>query len=186
MIIVGFGSKARQGKDSAAEAVVLHFQRKAHREKEYYGEVKATPTARIYKFAEALYEECRRDYGMQEKDAPLLQRVGSERRAQDPEYWIKKAFEKIKAEKVGIAILTDVRYKNEARYVKEQGGMLINVSRLNVDGSPFIADDRPADHPSEIDLDEHNWDFYIRAHSGQQVLVGELAITIVEHIRGIL
>jgi hypothetical protein len=33
-------------------------------------------------------------------------------------------------------------------------------------------------------LDGYNWDYHITAHTGEGALVGELAITIVEYIRG--
>jgi len=56
---------------------------------------------------------------------------------------------------------------------------------LNPDGTIYIADDRPANHPSEIELDGYAWDFYIKAYSGEAALVADQAITIVEYLRGL-
>jgi hypothetical protein len=164
-LLIGFGNRARHGKDSAAQAIQDYARR--------FG----LPEVRIFKFAEALYDICRREYGMVEKDAPLLQRIGAERRAQNEDYWINLLKFKIGSFK-GIGIITDVRYKNEAVWIRKSGGILVNVSRLNDDGTPFVAPDRPANHLSEIDLDGYNWDAYIKTKSGQEALAAEQALTI--------
>lgn len=171
-LILAFGNKCRQGKDTAAEAVV-----------DFYDYSDIDIRAEQFHFAEALYEECRELHGMVGKDAPLLQRVGAERRAEDPNYWIDKVFGQI-PEYMDVAVISDCRYKNEAEAVKAKGGYLINVQRLNRDGSPFVSDDRPADHPSEIDLDDYRgWDFFIKAYTGELPLVEQQAVTIAEYIR---
>lgn len=181
-LIIGFGHKARQGKDTAVEAVVNYYAGQKN-VISLNGLHSHAPTVRQFRFAEALYQECRDNYGMTEKDAPLLQQVGSLRRAEDPDYWVKKVFNAIPTN-LDIAVISDVRYRNEALAVSAVGGYLVHVSRLNADGSNYIADDRPANHPSEIDLDGFNWDFSIVAKSGELVLVAEQAITLVEYIRG--
>ena len=184
MIVIGFGHRARNGKDSACEAVIDYYARQRETAKKH-DRISLAPVAKIFKFAEALYEDCRKNHGMVEKDARLLQQVGQAAREKDANYWINTCFEKIDTSAVQIALISDVRYLNEARYIKSRGGYLVNVVRLNLDGSQFIADDRPADHPSEIELDKYNWDYRITAPSGQAALVGEFAVTLVEHIRAL-
>lgn len=181
MIIVGFGSKAQNGKDTAGEAIVQHYaenilacQRHGIRSK--------GSNVQIVKFAGALYKECRENYNMKEKDSVLLQNVGMIRRAEDPDYWVKRAFESI-LPSTDIAIFTDVRFKNEAARIKSLGGYLIEVVRLNHDGGRFYATDRPKEHQSEIELDDYNWDFNIT--SKYAALTGEQAITIMQFIRGL-
>lgn len=180
-LIIGIGNKARHGKDTAAEAIVDYYSDLRDSAKKHGLKVKH-PNVTQFRFAEALYEECRTLYGMKEKDGPLLQNVGAARRDEDPEYWIKKVFDQI-IPSIDIAVISDVRYKNEATAIKKANGFLINVQRLNEDGSPFIASDRPATHPSETELDGYNWDFYIKAKSLETILVGDQAITIMEYIR---
>ena len=104
----------------------------------------------------------------------------AERREQDPDYWINRLKFTIGDFK-GIGIITDVRYKNEAEWVKRDGGVLVNVSRLNYDGTPYVALDRSPFHQSEIDLDNWNWDAYIKTHNGQEALAAEQAITILNY-----
>ncbi len=166
-LLLGFGNRARHGKDSAAQAIANYFDSK----------FPAYPQVRIFKFAAALYDVCRKEYGMTEKDAPLLQRVGAEKRAQNDRYWIDRLFFDISTFN-GVGIITDVRYKNEAQEIKKRGGYLINVTRLEEDGTPFVASDRPANHPSETELDGYNWDAFIKTKSGEEGLAAEQAITL--------
>lgn len=181
MLIVGFGNKAQHGKDTAGEAVVAYFEKERARFIKHYGMTAPglPPVAKLYKFAEALYRECREQHGMTEKDAPLLQKVGMARRAENENYWVDQVAAAIDKDKPGIAVLTDVRFPNEAKFVHSRGGILVNVSRLNESGTPYVATDRPADHPSETALDNLRWDYYIKAFTGEAALVEQLAICIV-------
>jgi hypothetical protein len=181
MLIIGFGHKARQGKNVAADAIVDYYKRK----RATYGDLGyKIPEAQSIGFATALYEVCRNEYGMMVKDAPLLQRIGMERRSLDPNYWIKRAFAAIKP-MTDIVLIPDLRFVNEAEYIKAQGGYLIDIKRLNADGTQHIAQDRPADHPSETALDGYNFDFYLTNSHGHQALLAEQAITLVDYLRGL-
>ena len=180
MLILGFGHKARQGKNVAADAVVDYYTRK----REIYGAMGYNIKAQSIGFATALYEVCRNEYGMRVKDAPLLQRVGMERRQLDPDYWIKRAFAAIKP-MTDIILIPDLRFVNEAEYIKAQGGYLVDIKRLNADGTQHIAQDRPADHISETALDGYNFDFHLVNSHGHQALLAEQAITLVEYLKGL-
>ena len=186
MLIVGFGSKARHGKDTAGEAVVAYYERQRERAIKHYGQsvfnIGQKP-AKLYKFADALYRECREQHGMTEKDAPLLQRVGMVRRNENKDYWIDQVAADIDRDKPEIAVITDVRFPNEADFIYNRGGILVNVSRLDATGEPYVATDRPADHPSETALDEYAWSYFIKAYTGESALVEQLAVCIVEFER---
>lgn len=182
MLIIGFGSRARQGKDTAAEAVVDYYENKAHQ----FSMHGLKPVARAQRvgFADALYEVCKNEYNMIVKDAPLLQRIGAQRREQDPDYWIKRAFAKVNKQ-TDILVIPDCRYKNEVKFIKAQGGYLVNVQRLNPDGTAFITTDRPSDHPSETDLDGYAWDFYLKTTEGHAALTAQMAVCLVEYLRSL-
>jgi len=64
------------------------------------------------------------------------------KRVVDPLYWCKKIVEGNGVE--GNIVITDVRYQNEADYIKSKGGILLRVNRLN---TPLSS------HLSETDLD---------------------------------
>ena len=183
MLIVGFGAKARQGKDTAGEAILMYFANQAKLIRRH-GLCYNGPRVVLCKFARSLYKECEELHGMTEKDPVLLQRIGVERRAEDPDYWIKRAFDTI-PQQTDIVIFTDVRFQNEAERIKKEGGYTVEVVRLNQDGTRFYSKDRSAWHQSEVDLDFYNWDYYLTAKSGETALLGEQAITLVEYIRGL-
>jgi hypothetical protein len=189
-LILGFGNKARQGKDSAA-AVVTEW-----------AFAKNIPVKRVA-FADFLRKEVTQaveDAGGLDmllakgpepgivipswvvldknpdmsdpllphgKHPKLLQWWGTEfRREQNPNYWV----DKWRADAVGfsgIVVSPDTRFSNEAIAVVENGGYTINIRRLNEDGTQYFAADRPFDHPSEMALDSWNWDYRIIAKSGE-------------------
>ena len=157
-LVIGVGHKARQGKDVAAQWLV-----------EQHG-------ATRFAFSDALYNYCRIEHGMTTKDAPLLQRVGVAMRERDPLIWVKAVYYQILDRKPKIAVITDVRFPNEFEFIQQVGGFTCKVSRYNEDGSPYIADDRDPNHPSETALDGWEWDHTIRATSGDIAhLHGEIA-----------
>lgn len=151
MLIIGIGHKARQGKDTAAR---------------YLRELLPLCNVVRIAFADALKDYCREHYGMKEKDPALLQRVGSEMRERDKDYWITQVEEKIaELPDDTIVVIPDVRMRNEAEWVRRQGGLLINVQRYE-NGERYIAPDRDPNHPSETDLDDYDdWDWIINASS---------------------
>ena len=145
--VIGIGHKARHGKDSSAELII-----------------RATKgAARRYSFGTGLYAVARALFNMTAKDAPLLQALGTEvGRRHDDDRWIRTTYWQISDERPRVAVLADVRFPNEADFVKQLGGTLIKVSRVNTDGSPYVVTDRDPNHPSEIALDNYlGWDYTI-------------------------
>ena len=184
MLIVGFGNKCRQGKDLAVQAIIDYYAGlRAIKESDYLPSADVPIVQRIG-FADALYEVCRTEYGMKAKNPALLQRIGAERREGNPLYWIDQAFVKI-APNTDIVLISDVRYQNEAEYIVNHDGYVVNITRLTSDGKQFISPDRPSGHPSEIDLDGYNFNFRLINSHGHQALLAEQAITLVEYLRGL-
>jgi hypothetical protein len=248
MLLIGFGNKARHGKDTAAEAI-LDFYGQRNNLFLAHGQLNAIKNIGIYKFADALYKEVnqflkvyngqdsigtwqnfspglgtevdieRWVYCNCEKHPPhehnvyknimipdwvtpepnavvselapygkhpkLLQWWGTEfRRAQDENYWVNKLFASIPSN-TDIAIVSDVRFPNEADGIVDRGGYNVNVQRLRKDGTVYYSSDRPVDHPSETALDGYNWQFRLTNHEGHQALLGEQAITLAEYLRGL-
>ena len=91
----------------------------------------------------------------------LLQLWGTEyRRAQDPDYWVKRAAEKI-GKLEGLVFIDDIRFPSEAEMVRQMDGWLIRIDRPD---RPMI--DTP-DHESEVALDFYTagWDAWIGNNS---------------------
>jgi hypothetical protein len=92
----------------------------------------------------------------------LLQWWGGEyRRSQDRKYWVKRLAERIQTDAPEVALISDMRYPNEAQWVKEVGGFIVRVRRLGF--TPVN------EHISETAFDgmeDSFWDFRIDAGEG--------------------
>jgi len=169
VLIIGFGHRARQGKNTAAQAVL-----------------EACPLdtdVHIYAFADALKHEVRvlcAKYGSQfelirawkaerfmpewvqceePKPRSLLQWWGTDfRRAKDPDYWVKRLRKTLEAHNPELALITDVRFPNETDFIHQLGGVVVKVTRI---GNPDV---NVHEHPSEAELDSYTgWDYHIKA-----------------------
>lgn len=169
MLLIGFGHRARQGKNTAALAALnsspLDMQ------------------IRLYAFADALRSEVRTacarmgsQYELIEQwkaagivpdwvtcDEPkprsLLQWWGTEyRRSKDADYWVKRLDKTLTEHKPEVALITDVRFPNEVDYIHSRGGYVVECVRT---GDPDFA---VHPHWSETALDGYkNWDYCISA-----------------------
>lgn len=71
---------------------------------------------------------------------PLLVSYGTDVcRKMDPDFWIKKVEKRIESSSKNniITIISDVRYENEAKWIKANGGFLIHLSRIGKKPSNF-------------------------------------------------
>lgn len=97
----------------------------------------------------------------------VLQLWGTEyRRFQDPLYWLEQVRAKISRlpESVQGAVITDVRYQNEARLIHSLGGAIYRVVRDSIDQVMAEARTRGeawAVHDSETEMLTWNFDGYI-------------------------
>jgi hypothetical protein len=159
---LGLGYKARNGKDSAASFIHQAFPGRTL----------------ILRYADALKSYARVAYGMTKKDGPLLQYVGTDVvRAKDADLWVRTLYWTAEEQAPEFVIVPDVRFPNEAEFIKGMGGYLIKVSRLNADGSPFVAADRDPNHTSETALDGfQGWDEVIQVPDGALDLLRMRAI----------
>lgn len=95
-------------------------------------------------------------------DAPrspreVLQKWGTEyRRTQSDSYWIDKVDRAIQASPSANFAITDVRFPNEATYIKKYKGTIVQVLR-----SVYIPDAATATHASEVGLAQFKPDFAI-------------------------
>lgn len=119
------------------------------------------------------------------KHAKLLQWWGTEyRRSQDPDYWVKQWKAAINP-RANIVIATDMRFRNEAAAVKGVGGFTIQVSRKNADGTPFVDPSRDANHVSETELDNYNYDYQLIVKTGDLALLDQWATSLVYYLRAL-
>lgn len=150
-LIIGFSGKARCGKNSCVDAII-----DARNNKPY--DIKA------YSFAEFLRNEvagqevelCAKhniEPQPNERWVKLLQYWGTDyRRRQNPFYWINKLKEKIELESPTVALVSDVRFKNELFFILSTGGYVARLERLG-----FVDPTRDPHHISEVQLDNFEW-----------------------------
>ena len=176
-IRLGFGYKARSGKDTAAEYL----------KKQYGGE--------IFKFAEPIYEIMKAAHkiaGIESyKDTKLLTWLGTDwGRSIDENIWINSCLKKIRhAEQQGCYLscepfidnyyVTDVRFVNEAEALKNKNFYLIKINRTT-----SFQEER-LQHISENSLNDYSkWDFEIDNNKDLESFYQQLQ-EIVQHIKTI-
>lgn len=169
--IIALGRKARQGKDTSADAIISEnsklydirkygFGVQLKKEINEFNQFEMCLKAGIAYDANPPMDDplCQTKHGKQSR---LLQWYGQYKREQDKLYWIKKLDAVLKIEKPRFAIITDLRYKNEFMWVKSHKGYTINVVR-----NGFIDLSRDPNHVSEIDLDGMVFDYDILVPEG--------------------
>lgn len=167
-IIIGLGYRARQGKRIVAEEMQVML-----------------PELRIYSFANELKWYCREHHeelykkyphvDKSQKEDPIygyvsmLQHFGTDiMRTRDPNHWIKALEKRILAEAPSVVLIDDVRFPNEAEWIKEQNGFLIEVYRYGEDGKQYLDPKRDPNHESETALDGYDgWNYVITASDGE-------------------
>jgi dephospho-CoA kinase len=135
MLIIGLTGLKRSGKDTVCQFILDEH-----------------PEARRFAFADALkemlanatdvpVEQAEKD---KERWRPVWQRVGTEimRHYHGDDYWLRQLrlkLDQAKAEGVPIAIVTDVRFLNEAELFRELGGIVVRVERKRSLWQRFIS-----------------------------------------------
>lgn len=155
-MIIGFAGKKRAGKDSSFMSIEKIYK----------------PTLRVA-FADALKEEVYK-YVLKPNNIPIealsderkkhfrliMQGWGTEFRRGfiDDNYWLNKVKEKLDSLDLDgslIVGITDVRFKNEADFIKSMGGFVVRIHRPDTDDYTDM-------HSSEIDMDDYeHYDFEI-------------------------
>jgi len=141
-VIIGILGQMRSGKTTLARAILAEY------------DSRFIQGAKIYSFAEALRQECAEllwpnqnaqtargwwttlESQFKSEVRPLLQAVGqAKRRFNDADYWVNALALTIPADEEHLAIIDDVRHENEARWILENGGIII---RLHADRETLI------------------------------------------------
>ncbi len=146
-MLIGLSGKKRVGKDTCGHWLELKHE-----------------FDRI-SFAALLKKQARRlgwDGKKDPKGRQFLQELGMVVRNYDEGFWVGEALrEMVKIErKTGQTnfVITDVRFKNEARFIKENGGVVVRIT------SPNEITDDP--HASETELDDYKFDHVIQSIHG--------------------
>ncbi len=100
----------------------------------------------------------------------ILQQYGTNyRRAQDPDYWVKKgmAVANMYDQEGRLVVFHDVRFPNEAYAIKNAGGLIVRVA-THVHLRKERLGELPPDHASETALDDFEFDFYLEGRQSDE------------------
>lgn len=97
------------------------------------------------------------------KQRALLEYWGQKRRASNPFYWVHKLEAQLISTKPRIAIITDLRYTNEANWVKYLKGVTVKVWREGLESI--------TPHVSETQLDTYDFDYTVFNETGNPSLL---------------
>jgi len=172
-MIIGISGKFCSGKDTLAQIIIQYYQDKGYETKHL-------------KIADGLKKICSIITGSSMEDqytqegksktncceitnGRLQQLVGTVLREEiNPNIWIFPVMEYCKNNPDTICIISDCRFKNEAQIIKQNGGILIRINRMNeIHNSQ---NGRDHNHVSETDLDNYKFDYVIENNGTLQDL----------------
>jgi len=136
VIVIGITGRARHGKDTLAIELLKDFS-----------------GAERFAFSDGLSAYCRATGKMTERDPRVLQEEGTRLRMERENVWLDVLYGAIQDRAPRIAIITGVRFPNEAQMIRDMGGVIVRVTRYDADGRLYCADDRDPNHASEAALD---------------------------------
>ena len=165
-IIIGITGLARSGKDTAASFLAT--------EKDF----------KVIRFADPVKAVCSQLYGIplyhfvlgdrsgydeywQMTYREMLQKVGTDliRNHLDTDFWVKRAAHTLSIIKDSLIVIPDVRFENEAAWIRQQGGVIIRLVRSKA-GLP----DELGRHVSESEIAHNNKDFIVENNSTVEYL----------------
>ena len=135
-MLIAFGHTARVGKDTCGALLVRHhgFERVAFADALRTFVYRTHPEVR--RLVDSMgWEEAKLAHPLVRKTLVDVGNVG--RRVVGEDVWVRAAFRGVTADRVAI---TDLRYRNEARAIRDRGGLLVRVTRPGVEPLPNVAD----------------------------------------------
>lgn len=150
-LVIGFTGHAHHGKDEACRIIISRFG----------------IGAMTFAFSDAISVVARAMYGMTTRNPRLLQQTGYEARQGNPRIWTDALYWLIHERKPRVALISGVRFPDEAAMVKEMGGFMVKVERFTETGERYCSGDRDANYPTETGIDALPVDYTIRNESGR-------------------
>jgi hypothetical protein len=170
-MIVGISGKARSGKDTFAEMLVVKLNEFKYPPlimmafanelklkcqeafdltwEQLWGDDKEKLDTRYEKYHTSITGSVNTPQPIYWTGREIMQNFGAFYRTVDQQFWIKNLFKVAEEKEYTNVMITDVRYINEADYILDHGGFVIRIERTGKD------DVHNMQHPSEIELDDY-------------------------------
>jgi len=136
--------------------------------------------------ADAVKVIARAQHGMTTKDGPLLQQLGMQGRKAHPDTWVNIVAWTIAewaAESPSplLVVIPDMRFPNEAHFIRAYHGICLDVRRYHADGRRYYATDRDITHISETALDNFHFDGVIDNFQARQEEARERIVRLITY-----
>lgn len=208
-IVLGFGHKARRGKDTAINAIIEKYGTTYPIARVGFSDllkVEVTQAANMAGGMLGLFTTLPK-IAMQQTGRPLpiwvkydpcpdmtdplcplgkqrslLQWWGTDfRRHLDPFHWTKLMKTRLSTVDAKFILIGDMRFMNEVAYIKAAGGFTVRMDRTGFSDSPLITSNA-ATHVSECELDDCRYDYVIEAADGDVDEVKKCALWVFDDI----
>lgn len=171
-LIIGLGFAARNGKDSAAKAIINHYGSQYDMRRYAFADELKKEVEGIDQFSYCLEHGLHYDIapdrsdplceGVHGKQRAVLQHYGVAKRQITPFYWVLKVKDAIERDRPQVALITDLRFNSEYLFVKATKGYTVKVTRLGYRGLVGLE----AAHISETELANRQFDYEINVMEG--------------------
>lgn len=180
MVFIGWSGRARHGKTESTEAV-KNF---ALSQGKTVGVYDVGNMIRLMAIASGRLPQVERK-DMTREQLQVLIDLGKEMRDVDTNYWVKRVISQAILDNPDVAMCPNIRMPLEAQSIRDQGGHIVRVTRLNQDGSLFISPDRDPNDITETALEFWPADFYLTAKTTTDAqLIRMQAVTLYKYLAG--
>lgn len=152
--VIGFGGAPRAGKDTACTVL--------------FG-VDPLRSAR-FAFSDAIAAHCRVMRGMTKRDPVLLQHEGFALRSARQTVWIDALYWRIDEVRPRLALISGVRFPDEIQMVRDMGGHLFWIDRVDEHGNRHVVTDRDPNFVTETSVTASMFDAVITNVEGRDEL----------------
>ena len=184
MILLGLTGRARSGKGVVARAI--------------QDDCKGRLDCKIYEISDYVLADMNRlgklpgktRSMLDKEDLSLLVQHGHWMRSRDEFYWLDYVTEDIDKDKPDVAILPNIRFRNEAEFIwssyqsipRWESGKIIRVRSLLRDGLDYISPDRDPNDSMEYENLSIDADYFLSVKRGQTTLLKKQAVTLFDYI----
>ena len=177
MLLIGVTGRAEAGKTTTSKAILREAAKKNLRAESF--EISS------YVMADAVQQGLIRNVvreDLEPNEVQQLVAVGMKRRSENPGHWISLLYDDIMAKKPDVALIPNLRFLDEADFVRSLGGKIIRVKSYVVDGVEFISPTRNANHISEVQHHQIQADHFIVVQRGENQLLARQAATLFNYL----
>lgn len=166
--MIGLVGHARAGKDTLAKALM-----------------RCLPGAERFAVSDGIAAYARAIGAMTDRVPAVLQDVGWSLRKDRQSVWLDTLYGAIDDRRPAWAIITGVRFHDEAEMIRAMGGRLVRVNRLEADGAEHVSGDRDRAHIVEAQIDSIACDQTVSIASGNLVMFDSAAEWLARELSGV-